>query len=230
MSLETLQPYYICIEGIEGMGKTTQVELLCEWLRQKYGKERIVQTGEPGTKLSPISMDFRNMMLNQEWGSKMNPLSREYIGQAARSQIYHDVIIPSLKQGKIIVSDRGILSGLAYGVSCGNNMDDLCLLKTLTTKSLREVRPNLPIYDLILLLKGNAKEGLQRAKTSKREFKKGDFIEDKGIEFMAKVQEEMIHLIDSFETPALVINIENKTILQVHQEITELINFYYIKK
>lgn len=187
-------PLYICVEGIDGVGKTTQVERLVEFF-ESHGLS-VLSTREPGTPHLPITMTLRNFMLNNEFKEQLTMQSREYISQAIRSIHVEKLIKPTLardstlREYDIIIQDRGALSGVAYGKACGN---DAPFVEAMAVISLNGA----PKYSCIILLTGDPAVCLNRGKTAKKEFTKGDFIEDKGIAFQKRVQEFMrFHALD----------------------------------
>jgi dTMP kinase len=104
---------YIVFEGIVGSGKSTQSKKLVEFLRQKYGNEKILHVREPGS--TPIAEDIRQLAQAKEWeNEKMHPLTNAYLYVAARAQTLHAVVEPALASGQIVVSDRSFLSSCAY--------------------------------------------------------------------------------------------------------------------
>ena len=111
---------YLVLEGCEGVGKTTQVELLTRYLQSKNFS--VLQTKEPGTPLSPLTMQLRAIMLDKQYDGELTIPARELISQAIRSIHLNSVIIPALDKYDFIVQDRGMLSGLAYGTACGNSL------------------------------------------------------------------------------------------------------------
>src|ERR1019366_42337 len=111
----------ICLEGCEGVGKTTQTQKLVDHLRAKGFK--VLQTKEPGTPHLPLTMLLRGVMLDKQYDEQLTPLARELISQAIRSIHIEKLIVPALTEYDYIIQDRGILSGLAYGSACGNDPD-----------------------------------------------------------------------------------------------------------
>ena len=97
---------FITFEGVEGSGKTTQVELL----GQALGTWQPVIVREPGgTELSERMRDvllFGGMAIDRE--------TEMYLFMAARAQVVHEVIEPALSTGRIVISDRFHDSTLAY--------------------------------------------------------------------------------------------------------------------
>ncbi len=100
---------FITFDGGDGCGKTTQILRLADWLNQK-GKE-VVMCRDPGS--TPLGDAIRNILLNQR-DLKMSSISETLLFNAARAQLVKEIIRPALEQGKIVLSDRYLLSTLAY--------------------------------------------------------------------------------------------------------------------
>ncbi|MEM7813363.1 MAG: dTMP kinase [Candidatus Aenigmatarchaeota archaeon] len=99
---------FIAIEGIDGAGLSTQAGKLRDWL-QKMGK-RVVLTKEPTNGI--IGGVIRSC-LDKEL--KTNPLTLQLLYAADRAAHLENVIEPVIKSGSIVVTDRYVLSSLAYG-------------------------------------------------------------------------------------------------------------------
>lgn len=211
---------YICLEGTEGVGKTTQTQKLVDTLRAKGYK--VLQTKEPGTDHIPLTMRLREMMLSQEYDALLTKPAREYLSQAIRTIHLEKLIVPALVEYDYIVQDRGILSGYSYGEACGNDFSFLKMMAEANAHSAALSNLNLPycpenIYDKVVYLRGNSKKNLVRAKTSKQEYAAGDAIEAKGDTFMQKCSENMDQYSSYFN--ACRIEVDGKSIEDVHQEI-----------
>ena len=99
---------FIIFEGPDRSGKSTQAKLLVKWLEEKNRK--VVLTREPGgTKLSE---NIRKMLLDPH--SSISPLSELFLYEAARAQHTSDTIMPALKKGQVVISDRFTLASIAY--------------------------------------------------------------------------------------------------------------------
>jgi dTMP kinase len=210
---------YIVLEGTEGVGKTTQTTKLVNYLEQQGYS--VLQTKEPGTPLSPLTMELRNIMLNAAYDDQLTVSSRELISQAIRSIHVEKVVKPALDNYDFIVQDRGILSGLAYGEGCGNNISWLNNLAEVVSRPL--VNNPFTLYDDTIYLTGNVLKGLETAVNSKQEFEAGDAMEQKGNEFMLRVSENMKHVSQQFSN-VHEINVDNKDIDQVFGEIVSALN------
>lgn len=209
---------YICIEGTEGVGKTTQTQKLADYLKKD---NKVLQTKEPGTVLSPLTMEMRNLMLNAKYDIEMTPFAREVISQAIRSVHIKNVVGPALKKYDYIIQDRGVLSGLAYGTACGN---DPQWLEDLAYGAVNERFDNpYSMYDLVVYLYSEDVEGkLEIAKTSKQEFEDGDAMELRGNEFMLDVQHNFNKFSEWFNT--VKINVDGKNIDEVFEEVLHHVN------
>ena len=207
---------YIVLEGSEGVGKTTQAQKLVDYLRHRGNS--VLLTKEPGTQLAPITMQLRNLMLDQQYESQLTVPARELISQAIRSIHMEKVVIPALSEFDYIVQDRGILSALSYGTACGNKEDDIAQL-------LRYVLPGLSyplLYDDVVYLKGSIKEGLIRARAAKQEFAAGDAMESRGDTFMSTVAYSMNRFSKHFNTR--VVLIDDRDIEEVFDEMLIVLN------
>lgn len=97
---------FITFEGTEGSGKTTQAELLAEWLTAADP----VLVREPGG--TELSEQIRDLLLYR--GLEIDPEAEMYLFMASRRQLIAEVIGPALAAGQIVVADRYHDSTLAY--------------------------------------------------------------------------------------------------------------------
>jgi len=97
---------FITIEGIDGCGKSTQAEIIAEWLSLKFGENSVVKTYEPGGSGNEI----RNILLN----SPMSERSELLLFLADRMEHVQNVILPSIKENKWVICERYIDSTLVY--------------------------------------------------------------------------------------------------------------------
>lgn len=98
---------FVTFEGLDGSGKTTQVELLREAL-EREGRE-VVATREPGG--TPLGEEIRRLLLH--W-SEVSPWAEAALFAAARAELVSEVIRPALERGADVVCDRYVDSSLAY--------------------------------------------------------------------------------------------------------------------
>lgn len=210
---------YICFEGTEGVGKTTQTQKLVDYLRAQGFK--VLQTKEPGTSHLPLTMQLRGIMLDKQYDEQLTVQARELISQAIRSIHVDKLILPALTEYDYIIQDRGILSGLAYGTACGNNLQDLRDLSTYVTASAAR-KLDVDFYDSIIYLKGDTSAGLKKALQSKQEFATGDAMEARGNSFIQTVSTNMDEMSTYFNTVA--ISVDGKNIEEVFSEILHVLS------
>ena len=148
--------YLITFEGGEGGGKTTQIVRLRDQLT-KAGHD-VVVLREPGGTM--ISEQIREVVLSTK-NVGMAFTTEVLLFQAARAQIYREVVLPSLTAGKVVLMDRSRDSSVVYqGKVRGFGID---LIEQLNNISTKETYP-----DLTILLDVSPKTGLdRRAKTDK---------------------------------------------------------------
>lgn len=107
--MSTVGGVFIVFEGGDGVGKTTQVELLCEWLADA-GHE-VVKTFEPGD--STVGAMIRHIVLDPATG-EMSPRAEALLYAADKAQHIFSVVGPALRRGAVVVCDRYVDSMLAY--------------------------------------------------------------------------------------------------------------------
>ncbi|GAB4568409.1 MAG: dTMP kinase [Anaerolineae bacterium] len=123
---------FISFEGPDGSGKTTQIRLLGDWLRQQ-GLDVLV-TREPGG--TPLGDRIRALLLDPQYGD-MSAEAEVLLFSAARAQIVRTVIRPHLARGGIVLCDRYADSTLAYqGYGRGLDREVLMAITTFATGGL----------------------------------------------------------------------------------------------
>lgn len=101
---------YIALEGIDGSGKTTQVKELTKYFK-KQGKS-VVMTREP-RKEGLVGDIVQKVLTGQV---KMSSVALQYLFSTERVLHHEEVIIPALRAGKIVISDRCFWSAVVYGI------------------------------------------------------------------------------------------------------------------
>lgn len=124
---------FIVIEGLDGSGQSTQAGLLRNFLTEKgYG---VVLTKEP-TQDSQAGLKIRQILDKKIAG--LAPQRLQELFAEDRKEHLKKVIIPALRQGKVVVSDRYFFSSFAYGAGSGAELEELiklnegCLMPDLT--------------------------------------------------------------------------------------------------
>ena len=164
---------FIVMEGPDGSGKTTQINLLKEDL-EEAGYECLI-TREPGGTV--IGEEVRQLILNPEH-KEMSPVTEMLLYAASRAQLVHEVIGPALEEGKIVISDRFVDSSIVYqGIARKLGISTVSAVNA----------PGIGIYrpDGIFFIDLSEAEGLRR----KKEQKNLDRMEQEGIDFHHMVSE-----------------------------------------
>lgn len=170
--------FFITFEGVEGSGKTTQIHRLKKYLTQKGIPCRI--TREPGG--TPIGEKIRKVLLNPKF-QEMVPLAELFLYEASRAQHVHEVILPLLKKGGVVISDRFMDASIAYQ-GYGRKVD-LKWVERLNRLASYGIKP-----DITFLLDCPSDMGLKRAlqRNQRRKNKKEDRFEREQIEFHRRVR------------------------------------------
>ena len=100
---------FISLEGPDGSGKSTQIELLKQYFND-IGRE-VVITREPGG--TRISEKIRDIILDNEH-TEMGYITEAMLYAASRAQHVEEIIIPALRENKIIICDRFVDSSYVY--------------------------------------------------------------------------------------------------------------------
>ena len=164
---------FITFEGTEGSGKTTQINHLANKLSE--AGYSVQNTREPGG--SNVGNQIREILLNPV-NEGLSATSELLLYAASRAQHVREVIVPALKNGKIVISDRFSDATVAYQ-GYGRNLD-LVLIN-----HLNQIATGGLVPDLTFLLYLPIEIGLQRASTSRDEL---DRIERENLEFHERVQ------------------------------------------
>lgn len=153
---------FITLEGPEGSGKSSQLPILAEWLREQG--YNVYTTREPGGTM--ISDQIRTILHDLE-NTSMHPRTEILLYLASRSQHVEEVIRPLLEKDTIVLCDRYADSTLAYQ-GYGHGVD-IPTLKKLLDFSTGGLYP-----DLTILLDLNVEIGLERRKQSGGEWNRLD--------------------------------------------------------
>ncbi|MDX2464589.1 MAG: dTMP kinase [Porticoccus sp.] len=163
---------FITVEGVEGVGKTTNIAFIKQWLDQQ-GIEHIT-TREPGG--TPLAEGIRELLLSRR-EETVNENTELLMMFAARAQHLAEVIIPALNRGRWVLCDRFTDATYAYqGGGRGVAMEKIALLENLVQGDLRP--------DMTLLLDIPVFQGLERA----RNRSEPDRFEQEKLAFFEKVR------------------------------------------
>ena len=142
---------YIAFEGIEGSGKSVQIDILKKFLEKK-GLKYII-TKEPGS--TDIGAEIRKILLNSEF-SGMGHLTEIFLYLSDRAEHYDKIIKPNINKVDVIISDRSLYSTLVYqGFGRGIDMNLLKQLNGIVTENI--------LPDYVFLIDLPVETGLKRA-------------------------------------------------------------------
>ena len=168
---------FVTFEGLDGSGKSTQVELLRARL-EAAGRE-VVTAREPGG--TPLGEGVRELVLNR---TEMTPWAEAALFAAARAELVERVVAPALERGADVICDRYIDSSLAYqGIARGLGVDPVLELNLNATRGL------LPDRTFLLLLD---------PEESARRLGRRDRMEREGPAFRARVHDAYRQLAELF--------------------------------
>lgn len=108
---------YICIEGVDGVGKTTVIKYLDKML--SVGGYSGIVTREPGSKHSTICSEIRKLILHYE---HEHDITLAHLFAADAHQHLMNVVKPAIEEGKYVLSDRSIVSDYSYRPHVPNNI------------------------------------------------------------------------------------------------------------
>jgi dTMP kinase len=162
---------FFSIDGGDGVGKSTQTEMFCQWLRGQ-GRD-VVACRDPGS--TQLGDAVREILLNRH-DLAIHRRSEMLLYMAARAQLVEEIIRPALKQGKIVVSDRFLLANVVYqGYGGGLDVETLWQVGRVSTGGLT------PDLTIVLDLPAKAAAG--------RIDRQLDRMELQGAAFHARVRE-----------------------------------------
>lgn len=201
-----MEGLFITFEGIEGCGKSTQANLLYDFLMNK--NMECVLTHEPGG--TPISEEIRSILLDNK-NSEMVPLAELFLYYASRAQHTYEKIMPALREGKNVISDRYYDSTIAYqGEGRGIPNQKVCEINNFATGGL--------IPQITFLIDIPADVGIGRLTTKDR-------IEKEKLEFHNRVRGAFLTIARENKERVKIID-GMKPIEDIHKEIVNIVLKY----
>ena len=204
---------FIVIEGIDGCGKTTQIDELSKWLPKsgliKKGS-KLITTREPGG--SQLGKKLRSLILDNNENNKPSSLAELLLYSADRAEHVSKIISPALKNDDWVISDRFSDSTLAYQ-GYGRNIN-LEIIKNIESIVCQGEYP-----DLTFFLEISPEESILRRKNEIP-----DRIESEGIKFLEKVNKgfKLIAKEKNWEVISATQNIQN-----ISNQIKETVLRYF---
>lgn len=166
---------FITFEGIDGCGKTTQIELLKEELEKK--RYTVLLTREPGAK--GLGEKFREILLNYDGEVSSN--CESFLFLADRAQHIDTIIKPAINNGTIVLCDRHTDSTVAYqGYGRELDLEQIYQLNKIATNGI--------VPDITFILDIDIETSLQRIGKGR------DRMENAGSEFFERVRNGYIEI------------------------------------
>lgn len=193
---------FITFEGADGCGKTTQMNLLAEYLKEE-GYE-VVITREPGAK--GLGEKVRDILLN--YNGPVSDRCESFLFLADRAQNIDVIVIPAINDGKIVLCDRHIDSTVAYqGYGRGLDIERINLLNNIATNGIKP--------DLTIVFDIDVKTSMQRVGKEK------DRMESAGIEFHNRVRTGYLELAKHFPERIKVVDATD-SIENINKKVIEI--------
>jgi len=204
---------FITVEGPDGAGKTTQLQLLNDVLKEKG--YNVMMTREPGG--TRVGNEIRSLVLNPDF-EEMKEMTEILLYAASRAQHVEELIRPALEAGTIILCDRFVDASLAYqGYGLGHPIDLVRQINDSATGGLAPDRTYL--FDLTV------------TDSKKRMMDRGalDRIEQRDDAFRARVYEGFQQIAASDPERVQIVQ-ANRSIEVIHQDLVEDVITYLEEK
>ena len=195
---------FITLEGGDGSGKTTQIELLKSWLEERG--HTVVVTREPGG--TDLGNELRDIILHRK--GFIAPRAEALLYAADRAHHIHTLVAPALERGDVVVQDRYLDSSVAYQ-GAGRVLDPT-EVRDVSLWATENLMPHLTI-----LLDVPADVAKQRQDSDERAY---DRLEAEAEDFHQRVRESYQRLADA-EPERFVILDGTDSIEAIHHQITQ---------
>lgn len=196
--------YFITFEGADGCGKTTQLELLKDYLKNK--RYDVVVTREPGAK--GLGEKFREILLNYD--GVVSDRCESFLFLADRAQNIDTIVKPAVSSGKIVLCDRHIDSSTAYqGYGRGLDIQQIKNLNSIATGGM--------LPDLTIVFDIDIETSMQRVGKNK------DRMENSGVEFFNRVRNGYLELAKQEPDRIKVVD-STGSIEDIHKHVVSLVS------
>jgi len=192
---------YIIFEGVDTTGKSTQVQLFA------HNHLNVLATKEPGG--TPLGIRLREILLGGEVKTSFNTELFLFLADRA---LHYDTVVKPHRMDRLVISDRGFLSGIAY--ACANHEDiDGALVLQMNQLALEGKYP-----EKIVLFITN--EALIKERLSSKEH---DAIEERGVSYLLRIQAIMRRIVKTLPIQCLEID-ASLSIEAIYQQIEEFLH------
>jgi len=196
--------YFITFEGVDGCGKTTQMELLADFLREEKDC-CVVETREPGAR--GLGEKIREILLNYD--GEVSSQCEAFLFLADRAQNIDMIVNPAIEARKIVLCDRHTDSTVAYqGYGRGIDIEEINMLNCIAT---RHRKPDLTIvFDI------DVETSMKRVGQDK------DRMEAEGIEFFNSVRNGYLTIAKMEPNRVKVID-ATRSVEEIHKDVIKLV-------
>ncbi len=196
---------FISLDGIDGAGKSTQIDLLRQYLESKGAN--VVCFRDPGS--TKLGESIREILLHRE-DIPIASTSEMLLYMAARAQLVDEQLRPALRSGFTVICDRFLLANIVYqGVAGGLDVDELWSVGKCATGGLAP--------DATIVLDIDPEIAVKRLKRGL------DRLEKRGIEYFRLVRNGFLHQILNAGGKSLVVN-AGQDIMQIHHQIVRFVD------
>jgi len=203
MNQDKMSPIFISVDGIDGVGKSTQIERLNDYLRHHVGEVTMVR--DPGS--TALGVRLRELLLGSDL--EMHRRSEAMLFMASRCEMVETIIRPALQSGVSVISDRFLLANVVYQSIGGEvESDELWELGSLANGNLKP--------DLTLLFDMPASSAAERMKDP------ADRMESRGVNYMESVRQAFRRELPRSASKVAVID-ANQTADEVTSEMLECV-------
>ncbi len=198
---------FITIDGVEGAGKSTQITFICDYLKAKG--VNVILTREPGG--TDVGEKIRTLLLSNSTG-KMHADTELMLMFAARNEHIQNKIMPALKQGDWVLSDR--FTDASYAYQGGGRGLDVERIAQLEQWVLQDFTP-----DMTLLLDVPVEIGMSRVESRGKK----DRIELEATDFFNRVRQAYIDRSEQFPDRIKLID-SSQTVEHTKQQIKVILD------
>ncbi len=204
----------ISFEGLDGAGKTTQIDLLERWFRER--SLPYIRTREPGG--TPLGIEIRHLLFGRS-DLTLTPLAEAFLFQADRAQHFATLILPTLAQGRHVITDRCFDSSIAYqGAARGVGE---ALVEHLSLLATQDHQPDLTLLLDLDPIDVSIRTDITRNPGSRREQQSRFDIESE--RFQRSLRNAFIQLAHRYPERIKVID-ASQTPEQVHQNVVQFVS------
>lgn len=194
---------FIVFEGVDGTGKSTQLEKCRDWMEQLGHQVEVCR--DPGS--TSLGIKLREILL-QRSELQIDFVAESFLFMAARAQMVAELIKPALQQGKVVLCDRFVLSTVVYQGHAGNiRAADLWNVNAVATEG---VTP-----DLVLVFDAPLEIAMQRVGPRR------DRMESRGSEYFEQVRQGFLTEASQHDTIQVIDASGNPD--EIHQQVQTIV-------